>query len=245
VRAAQVVDDGRLERVLAAVHEAPRSKSALHSICLASPVVTRTDGAGVSWHEDGRRRSLAASDPDAQAVELLQIELIEGPCVEAVSATRPALEADLGSAAARARWPRFAPEATAYGVAAVFAFPLMTRGRAIGALDLYGRRPGDLDDEQIADAVLLAELAALATETYDERSDLGDVGDFLEPPEAWAHTAIVHNASGMVAEQLEIDVDAALLRLRVVAFVAGRPVSTIAADVVNRRMKIEPWSTRE
>ena len=62
-----------------------------------------------------------------------------------------------------------------------------------------------------------------------------------EPEQAWAHPAVVHHASGITAVQLGIDVDEALLRLRTHAFVSGRAVSHVAAEVVARRLRIEPW----
>ena len=43
---------------------------------------------------------------------------------------------------------------------------------------------------------------------------------------------VVHQAAGMVAVQLGVPVERALLRLRAYAFSSGRTVSDVAADVV-------------
>lgn len=48
--------------------------------------------------------------------------------------------------------------------------------------------------------------------------------------------AEVHQANGMLTIQLDIDLAEALLRLRAHAYAAGRTVSAVAADVVNRRL---------
>jgi hypothetical protein len=99
--------------------------------------------------------------------------------------------------------------------------------------------------EQVEDALVLAHLAALAVDQLDARSTIDGVDLSTEPAEAWAHPAVVHNATGMVSEQLQIDVREALLRLRAVAFVTERTVAEIARDVVKRELRIEPWASSE
>ncbi len=44
----------------------------------------------------------------------------------------------------------------------------------------------------------------------------------------------VHQASGMISEQLGIGIADALVRLRAHAYAEGRPVNVVAADVVAR-----------
>ena len=125
---------------------------------------------------------LVASDDEAAAIELLQTELGEGPTTDALVTSRRSHHRDLGSSEARRRWPRFASAATEHGVTAVLALPLLTRGEPIGVLGLYRRQPGDLEDGQMADAVLLAELATLALDrgdgsmTVDANRDLRRAG---------------------------------------------------------------------
>ena len=50
---------------------------------------------------------------------------------------------------------------------------------------------------------------------------------------------VVHQASGMVAAQLEIGVGEALVRLRAYAFANDRSLSEVAEDVVARRLRLE------
>ena len=185
---------------------------------------------------------LAASSHVAESIEVMQVTLAEGPCVDAVARARPALEPDLASADARARWPRFSAAAIEQGVAAVFAFPLLRRGAAVGALDVYSREPGELRSETYEDAVLLADLASLAVGQFDSSPGIAAAGIGAEATEPWAHPAVVHQASGMIAEQLGVGVDEALLRLRAWGFVTGTTVADLARDVVARRVRIESWA---
>jgi len=239
------MDQRRLERLLRSLHNTDASTSVLHRICVVCLDTTSLDGAGVSRIFDGRHEMLVASDPDAERVEMLQVNFAEGPCRDVVDSFRPSREPDLASPRATQRWPQFAPAAIREGVAAAFAFPLITGGVAIGALDVYSGRRGDMGSEQVEDALLLADLAALAVDQLHGATSIAGVALAAEAFEPWAHAAVVHNASGMVSEQLGIDVNEALLRLRAVAFVVERPVADVARDVVDRRLRIASWADRD
>ena len=55
--------------------------------------------------------------------------------------------------------------------------------------------------------------------------------------------SVVHQASGMVAVQLEISVGQALVRLRAHAFGEGRALNGVAEDVVARRLRFDEGLT--
>ena len=135
----------------------------------------------------------------------------------------------------------FASAAIERGLGAVFAFPLISGGVAIGALDLYARSAGGLADEKVEDTLVLAGLAGLAVERRGPPSVSG-VDLTSEPVEDWAYPSIVHNASGMVSEQLDIDVDQALLRIRALGFATDRQVSDVARAVVERSLRLDVWT---
>jgi hypothetical protein len=185
---------------------------------------------------------LVASDTTAERVEMLQISLAEGPCLEVMASFQPSLEPDLASPRAAGRWPSFARAALDEGIAATFAFPLITGGVAVGALDVYSKKRGDLAAPQVEDALVLADLAALAVDQLDVGSSIDGVDLSTEPAEAWAYPGVVHNATGMVSAQLQVDVHEALVRLRAVAFVTERNVADIARDVVSRTLRIDAWA---
>jgi GAF domain-containing protein len=231
----------RLERLLSALHRTDNSTSVLHRLCVVCTDTTALAGAGVSRITSGRHEMVVASDSAAERVEMLQVSLAEGPCLEVMASFHPSLEPDLASTRARGRWPNFARAALDHGIAATFAFPLITGGVAVGALDVYSRQTGDMATDQLEDALILAHLAALAVDRLDARSTVEGVNLSTEPAEPWAHAAVVHNATGMVAEQLGIDVHEALVRLRSVAFVTGRTVADIARDVVSKTFRMESW----
>ena len=100
---------------------------------------------------------VAASDETVLAIETLQNELIEGPCLDAYRTGEPVAVTDLES---DGRFPRFSPRALAAGLAAVFTFPLRLRDRRLGALDLYRDVPGPLSGHDLQMAQVLADIAA-------------------------------------------------------------------------------------
>ena len=138
------------------------------------------------------------------------------------------------------RWLAFTPPAIAAGVRAVFGFPLQVGSVHLGALNLCRDRPGPLSDDQHADALVMAGIAAqavlvLQTGAPPERlaSELGACADFHYE---------VHQASGMVAAQLEVSVGQALVRLRAYAFGNDRALNEVAKDVVARKLRFDAAS---
>lgn len=95
----------------------------------------------------GNLEFMAGSDENVKLLELFQLQNQEGPCLDAFRTARPVINADLQ--AAGARWPRFAPHATAAGFRSVHAFPLRLRSEVIGALNLFGADVGTFDDADV------------------------------------------------------------------------------------------------
>jgi GAF domain-containing protein len=195
-------------------------------------------GAGVMLMSgDAPWGSVCATDRRSELIEEVQYALGEGPCVDAFHQDRPVLEPDLADPAA-ARWVAFAAPVVAAGVRAVFGFPLRVGGARLGALNLYRDRPGPLTDDQHADALVLAEVAAAWVLALQAGAPPGELAAELDaganPP------LVVHQATGMVAVQLGVSVAQALVRLRAYAFGAGRPLPEVAAEVVARRLRLDP-----
>ncbi len=126
------------------------------------------DAAGVSLiSRHARPRMVAGSDPLAKRLEELQTELDGGPCTAAVASDDPILVPDL---AADTRFPEFAARAQESGLAAVFAFPMRSQDRRVGALDLYRYSAGPLDPEDVAVARTLADVATVYIVSAEART---------------------------------------------------------------------------
>jgi GAF domain-containing protein len=237
------VNAARLDRLLGQLRDGAddRSLTTMQRICQVCPEAVEVDGAGLALIWGAEHASLAATDEISAAMEQLQIRFGEGPCIDAVRDGRPVLEPDLDSAGARRRWPLFSSSALAAGARAVFGFPVRIQRRPLGALDLYSTTPGTLTTDDVDNAMMLADLAALAITNVRQRGELSDVGLELDADQPWARPLVVHHATGILVVQLGIDVNDALLRLRAHAFAAERSVVDVAGDVVAHRLRLDRW----
>jgi len=191
-------------------------------------------GAGIVVIGDGQHRgAVAVSDPAYGAVDDLQFSLGEGPCIAADESGAPVLEPDL--ALAVGHWPAFVPAALGNGVRAAFAFPLQIGAIRIGVLNLYRDTPGDLDGTDLRDAIAFTHIATHLLLELEVGLPLGMLPDRLA--EIVDHRAHVHQASGMIAAQLHVDVATALVRLRAFAWSRDRSLDDVAADVVARVLR--------
>ncbi|NKQ57339.1 ANTAR domain-containing protein [Amycolatopsis sp. K13G38] len=212
------------------------TSSALTRICLLAASELSVTGAGVTLidragHPDAQQRLVLAGDPVAARLEELQFTVGEGPGLAAATDGVLVLVPDL--AAAVSRWPGFTPGALAAGAAAVFAFPLTLGAIGVGSLDCYRSSAGRLNDVQVSDALLLAELAfeaVLAQIAGHTPEDLGWIGDIH---------AEVHQASGIVSYEQNLSMQAALLRIRAYAYAHDLPVSVVARQLVTRSLALD------
>ena len=209
-------------------------------LCTACTEALDVTGAGLTLMSDHHAVPVSASDHRARALDELQFELGEGPSPDAYSDGAPISEPDLARGGG-ARWPTFSPPALDIGARGMFAFPLTAGDRPIGVLTLYRDTAGRLTDEQTADSIVVADLLARTMLERQSRGSPGTLADDIGGSNA--HRAEVHQASGMIAVQLGVDVSEALVRLRAHAYATERTVVDVASDVVARRLRFGPELT--
>ena len=230
-------EGGRRRRILDQLLGGGAPELGTKRLCHVSRDVAAVSGAGIMLVSAGKPCGSACTTDDVSAaIERLQFDLGEGPCVDAHHRDQPVLEPDLADPAAP-RWLAFTAAAVDAGARAVFGFPLRVGAARLGSLDLYCSQPGALTDTQHADALVMADIAAEALLAMQAgappgmlAAELAAGGNFQD---------VVHQASGMVAAQLEVDVGEALVRLRATAFGNDRHLTAVAADVVARRLRFD------
>jgi hypothetical protein len=227
-------------RILSRLLDSEASGAETARLCEVCADVTGLSGAGIMLMSgDVPQGSVCTTDAVSDLIEQLQYELGEGPCVDAYHHDRPILEPDLVHPATP-RWLGFSGPAIDAGVRAVFGFPLEVGAVRLGALNLYRDRPGALSYEQHADALVMSEVAAHAVLVLQADAAPGNLAAALE--EAADFHYVVHQASGMVAAQLDVSVGQALIRLRAYAFGNDRPLSEVAEEVVDRSLRFDALS---
>ena len=209
-------------------------------LCELCAELTDMSGAGIMLMSgDVPRGSLCSTGEVSARIEDLQYELGEGPCVDAYQQDMPVLEPDLAEPA-EPRWLGFSGPAIEAGVRAVFGFPLRIGAVRLGALNLYRDRSGPLTDEQHADALVLADVAAQGVLVLQANAPPSQVAAEIETGADFHY--VVHQAAGMVAAQMDVSVGYALIRLRAHAFGNDRDLTAVANDVVAKSLRFDARS---
>jgi hypothetical protein len=236
------VDQPDRHRVWAAINARARTEgvtvSLRHAVAECADALGSA-GTGLVLARNGTpREPLLASNAATEELEELQFLLGQGPGMETAAGHGPVLVADLAAQDSERRWPVFAPAAVTRGVRGMFAFPVAAGAALVGVLNVYRHRPGSLGQRELADALIFADAVLLLA--LDSRGGIAsDLTDLLDSGLS-ARRAHVHQATGMVAAQLEVSVTDALAALRAYAFTRGRPLGDVAADVLSRRLRLSP-----
>jgi hypothetical protein len=195
----------------------------------------QVSGAGVSIMSGRHSGPVCSSTERVRRLEDLQFALGEGPCHDAFVTGDIVNEPDLVSRSSGS-WPSYAPQALGLGACAVFAFPIRVSSHTIGVLTLYQDSAGPLTSAQVADGRIVADVLATVMNAIQQQSQRPLLANVLS--DAAAHRAEVHQASGMVAIQLGIDVADALMRIRAHSFATNQPVATTAQEIVAHRLRL-------
>ena len=235
-----MADDGRRARIMAAVTVKDTAAGAgelIARLCRFAVDEMALSGCALVLMSGTESASmLAGAGRHASTVTGLQMELGEGPCLQAHASGVPVLLPDLAAENAN-RWPAFAAAALAAGVHAEFSLPLTVGPDGIGTLDLCRDKAGMLSKEHLADALVTADIARDAV-LYQHYAPGGrGLAKLLDM--GGTDRIVIYQATGMIAAQLDETMSNALARLRAAAFASGRPMYDIAQDVVERRVRFD------
>jgi len=245
VRTSQYVTamaDVQIAERLAVAVGTRRGRAAADQLCEACVDLLSVDAAAISVIFDGSNAgTLGASDAPARVYDEVQFTLGEGPCLDSVASHAPILVADLAEAPTP-RWPAYTSAMLAHDIHHVSAVPVVIAGEYVGALDLFRVAPGDLAVEQLAGALVAAELAELPL--LDLLAEDEEVAVADPDSDAWAELnqlsrAEVSQATGVVVAQLDVEPVEALVRLRAHAFVSGVGATEVARDILSGRLRLE------
>jgi transcriptional regulator with GAF, ATPase, and Fis domain len=162
----------------------------------------------------------AATDDVARAVDAIQYETGEGPCLDAIRERQVFRTDDL---ATEDRWPAFAHRAEhETGIVSMLSFRLFVEDDTMGALNLYSKREAAFDDDAVAVGAVFASHAAVALSSarHDENMD-----------RAIASRDIIGQAKGILMSNDHLDADAAFDALRSASQRLNRKLVDVATDV--------------
>ncbi|HJX43682.1 MAG TPA: GAF and ANTAR domain-containing protein [Geodermatophilus sp.] len=188
-----------------------------------------TDAAGLMLDDQrGNLRLIAHTHESARLLELFELQQQEGPCLDCFATGQVLANIDL--AAATERWPSFTQAARDVGFGTSHAVPLRLRRQVIGALNLFaaGRRP--LDDDSLAIARGLADIATIGL--LHERAVRDQVALSEQLQTALHSRILIEQAKGVLSALTGTSVEAAFALMRTHARRTGRPLTEVAGAVV-------------
>lgn len=158
----------------------PDVQRTLDKMCALLPVtVEGCDHAVVTVVRNQHLESPAASDGVGPAVDAIQFEVNDGPCVEAIREHQTVVTDDLVT---ETRWPQFSRRAVeATGVRSMLAFRLFVAGDTLGSLNLYSKQPGAFTEESLAVGTIFAAHASVALRAARTKEDLARLREVVEP----------------------------------------------------------------
>jgi hypothetical protein len=164
-------------------------------VSLAVSTIEGCELAGVMARQDGRAVTLAASEEPVRALDQLQVDAEEGPCLD-VLAGRPAeYAADLATGD---RWPRFGGRAALAGVRSLLAVGVGADDSP-AALNLYARLPDAFGPVDRGQAAIFATHARLALGERRQRNH--DAATEAQLREALAMRDVIGQAQGILMER--------------------------------------------
>jgi GAF domain-containing protein len=168
-----------ISRVLLAEPDVQRT---LDKMCtLLVDTVEGCDHSVVTVVTNHHLESPAASDTVGPAVDAIQLEVDEGPCVEAIKQHHTVVTDDLTT---ETRWPRFSRRAVeATGVRSMLSFRMFLDTDTLGSLNLYSKHPRAFTEQSVAVGTIFAAHASVALQAAQTKEDLARLREVVEARE--------------------------------------------------------------
>jgi hypothetical protein len=181
----------------------------------------------------GHLRVLASSSEETRLLELFELQSNEGPCLEAFATGAGVLAPDL--ARESERWPLFTAEAAELSILGAYAIPMRLKDRTIGALNLFCDNLDGLTEAQVQLSRVMATMATLGILNHWTVRRQEVMAEQLQF--ALNSRVVIEQATGMIAERSSISVAAAFDTMRSAARASRRPLTDVANDVTQGRIK--------
>lgn len=198
---------------------------------LAGTATDLVDGqawCGVTVIRTGEVSTAASSHDLPILLDKAQLEIGEGPCLEAIRSREMLLSQDLEN---ETRWQQWSRRAFGYGVRGVLSLPVNIDDQVLGALNIYAGAPDRFPPSVELTAMLLAEHAGLLVSGVLDRSRLASRS--AELTAALGDGEAVNRAIGIVMAQRSCTAEDALDVLRAAAETLRIPLAAVAERLVD------------
>jgi len=183
----------------------------LHELSDHAVEIMDCAGAGVAVVDaHGDLRFATATNQDVVAAEQAQEEAQDGPCFASLQERRPVAVEDVREH--EQRWPAFVAAAADHGLTSVLGLPLVLDDERIGTINVYDRGRRTWTGEEIAQALVLGDVAAAYIHNASELARSRRTAEQLQ--RALDSRVVIEQAKGVLAASLGLTVDDAFELLR-------------------------------
>jgi len=208
--------------------------AALAELTKSVTAVLGLGGSGVTMAERGQLQFVTAVTPDSKELERSQQEHQEGPCRDAYETGEVVRVTDVRHESTR--WPDYSATATRLGVAGVAGIPMRHGDEVIGALNIYSSEPREWSDEDIAVAVVLADVATSYVLNASKLHDQEQLSEQLQ--EALESRIVIEQAKGITAQKRSVTIDHAYQLMRGHARSNHASLRTVAHAIVEVGLRV-------
>lgn len=202
----------------------------MHVLAERSVELLEADAAGLMLADQrGELQLMACTLERARMLELFELQIQEGPCFESFVTGTAITNVDLSEA--YERWPVFTPAAVEAGFRSTHALPMRLRGQVIGALNLFTDQQVTFDQDAIAVAQAMADVATIGL--LHERN-LHEQTLLSEQLQTALHSRVlIEQAKGVLAARANVSVSEAFNHMRAQARRDGITLTATAQAVVD------------
>ncbi|HZW42882.1 MAG TPA: GAF and ANTAR domain-containing protein [Dermatophilaceae bacterium] len=166
-------------------------------------------GAWVTMAHDGQLTAVSQDSAELQR-DHAQLHPFPCPCRDAYATGEVIRVTDIREKITH--WPEFAASATRLSIAGVAAIPMRLADQIIGALNLYSPEPRQWSDEDMAVAMLLADVATSYVVNASKLHQQEQLSEQLQ--EALESRVVIEQAKGITAQQRSVTPDQAFQLMR-------------------------------
>ena len=208
--------------------------AALAELTKSVAAVLGLGGSGVTMAEQGKLQFVTALTQDSKELERSQQVHQEGPCRDAYETGEVVRVTDVRQESAR--WPDYSALAADLGVAGVAGIPMRQGDEVIGALNIYSNEPRQWSDEDIAVAVVLADVATSYVLNASKLHDQEQLSEQLQ--HALESRIVIEQAKGITAQRRSVSIDHAYQLMRGHARSNHASLRTVAEAIVDVGLRV-------
>lgn len=197
---------------------------------IAVDEIDRELSCGLTAQVEGTRFTIASSDDLAAALDQVQYDTGEGPCLTAIATGRTV---EINDPANTEQWPTWLAEATERGLRKSLSTPLVTAsGDVLGALNLYSISTGKFTDADRDGASLFTAQATGALAVAIRLAQLAELTGHLEA--ALRSRGVIDQAKGIMMAEQHCTADEAFALLRKASANRNVKLRDVATQIVTR-----------